>query len=198
MFEHRPRELQGEPPVGINTREKKGGFSKSFTRNLVPFSHPARALFNNAIVTWVEFMSDELLKLVAPLHRTTYFLGFFVCSFVFLDTWFPHPSCCRTYGPVIEGWEAETVYFHIILFWGLGWLAEAAAFYWICSFLGRFICFHVHGVFQLNRHWTRAEWMLCNPKGFWGWQKTAKNRRRTGTAGNEGPVFQAFLFYWAR
>jgi len=73
MFELSPRKLEGEPPVGISTREKKGGFSKSFTRKLVPFSHAVRTLFHNAIVTWVEFMSDELLKLVAPLHQTAFF-----------------------------------------------------------------------------------------------------------------------------
>lgn len=157
MFELRPRELEGELPVGINRREKKGGFSKSSTRKLVLFSPAVRTLFNNAIVTWVEFMSEELLKPLAPLHRTTFF---------FVSTWFLHPSCCRTYGPVIEGWEAETVYFHILLCRGLGELAEAAAFYWICSFLGRIILFS--HVFRLNGHWTGAGWMLCNPEGFGG------------------------------
>lgn len=89
MFELRPRELEGEPPVGINRREKKGGFSKSFTRKLVPASHAVRTLFNNAIVTWVEFMSDELLKLVAPLHQTTFLYIFFFFIFSAHDSPIP-------------------------------------------------------------------------------------------------------------
>lgn len=51
MFELRRRELEGEFPVGINRREKKGGFSKSSTRKLVLFSPAVRTLFSNAIVT---------------------------------------------------------------------------------------------------------------------------------------------------
>lgn len=51
MFGRRPRKLKGEPPVGIRRREKEGGFSKSLAIKLEPFSHAARILFNNAIVT---------------------------------------------------------------------------------------------------------------------------------------------------
>lgn len=51
MVELRPRKLNGEPPVGITGRGKKGGFPEPFTRKLELLSHAVCIPFNNAIVT---------------------------------------------------------------------------------------------------------------------------------------------------
>lgn len=131
MFELRPRELEGEPPAGINRRGKKGGFPQSFTRKLVRFSHAVRTLFNNTIVTWVEFKSDELLKLVAPLHQTVLSFYSFLQHMIppsplLQDLWaintgmgswdslFPHSSIVGTW---LVNWSCCCFLLDLLFFW---------------------------------------------------------------------------------